>query len=107
MSGYVCKAGEFTVISSLKFETNLRKYGPYGEEKGMYFSIPKMGGKIVGFYGKSGWLLDSIGVYYRLPKMLKPPITSNNLEHNSMAALKLHIAAIQKSQKDAAGTGST
>lgn len=51
------------VIRSLTFHTNIRKYGPYGVEKGTYFSLPVSGGKIIGFHGKSGWFLDSIGVH--------------------------------------------
>lgn len=93
ISGHFGKLNSYTVIRSLKFQTSLRKYRSYGKVKGMYFSLPKMGGKIVGFYGKSGEFLDSTGVYCRLPKMLKPPNTSNNLEP-SMAALKLYAAAI-------------
>jgi len=51
------------VIRSLTFQTNQRKFGPYGVEKGTYFTLPTSGGKIIGFHGKSGWFLDSIGVY--------------------------------------------
>jgi hypothetical protein len=65
-----CISGHFgpishgpTIIRSLTIETNLRKFGPYGVEKGTYFSFPTNGGKIIGFHGKSGWYLDSIGVH--------------------------------------------
>ncbi|GLJ05514.1 hypothetical protein SUGI_0019430 [Cryptomeria japonica] len=51
------------VIRSLIFHTNVRKHGPYGVEQGTYFSFPTSGGKIKGFHGRSGWYLDSIGVY--------------------------------------------
>ncbi|GJN28434.1 hypothetical protein PR202_gb16557 [Eleusine coracana subsp. coracana] len=60
------------VITSLTFRTSAgRMYGPYGSESGARFSIPAAGHYcIVGFWGRSGWLLDSIGVY------MKPSCTS-------------------------------
>ncbi|KAF0891570.1 hypothetical protein E2562_010564 [Oryza meyeriana var. granulata] len=56
------------VITSLTFRTNAgRTYGPYGgtgDEQGTPFSIPAdKGSVVVGFWGRAGWLLDSIGVY--------------------------------------------
>eukprot|EP01018_Ginkgo_biloba_P014194 Gb_17748 [translate_table: standard] len=51
------------VIKSLSFHTNLQVYGPYGVEAGTYFESPSSAGKIVGFFGRSGTLLDSIGIY--------------------------------------------
>uniref|UniRef100_A0ACD5X7W9 Uncharacterized protein n=1 Tax=Avena sativa TaxID=4498 RepID=A0ACD5X7W9_AVESA len=53
------------VVTSLTFRTDKgRTYGPYGEETGTSFSIPAANGAcIVGFWGRSGWLLDAIGVY--------------------------------------------
>lgn len=56
----------WVVIKSLTFHTNKAKYGPCGQEQGTPFETEE-GGKIVGFFGSSGTLLDSIGVY-----MLKP-----------------------------------
>ncbi|XP_062204330.1 mannose/glucose-specific lectin-like [Phragmites australis] len=60
------------VITSLTFRTNIgRSYGPYGSDKaagttGTPFSVPAADGAcIVGFWGRSGWLLDAIGVYVR------------------------------------------
>ncbi|KAK3119620.1 hypothetical protein QOZ80_9AG0672900 [Eleusine coracana subsp. coracana] len=60
------------VITSLTFRTSTdRTYGPYGgggdeeEEEGTRFSIPAASGCIVGFWGRSGWLLDAIGVYIK------------------------------------------
>ncbi|KAF8112434.1 hypothetical protein N665_0064s0066 [Sinapis alba] len=56
-------------IRSLSFESNRKKYGPFGVESGTYFSMPKSDSKIIGFYGKAGWYLDSIGVYLQpVPK---------------------------------------
>ncbi|KAK3119622.1 hypothetical protein QOZ80_9AG0672920 [Eleusine coracana subsp. coracana] len=55
-----------SVITSLRFRTNTgRTYGPYGSESGTSFSIPAASGCIAGFWGRSGWLIDAIGVYIR------------------------------------------
>ncbi|RCV15904.1 hypothetical protein SETIT_3G095300v2 [Setaria italica] len=52
------------VVASLAIETNLREYGPYGEEQDMHFSIPlPKNASVVGFFGSAGNLLDAIGVY--------------------------------------------
>lgn len=50
-------------LRSLSFESNLKKYGPYGVQQGTYFSFPMTEGKIIGFHGRSGWYLDCIGIY--------------------------------------------
>ncbi|GLJ05512.1 hypothetical protein SUGI_0019360 [Cryptomeria japonica] len=55
--------GSPSVIRSLTFQTNRKKYGPYGVSQGTYFSFPTNGAKVKGFHGKSGWYLDSIGVH--------------------------------------------
>ncbi|XP_072955904.1 protein GOS9-like [Typha angustifolia] len=66
ISGHYGSFGNITVIRSLSFSTNLNTtYGPYGEQQGTTFSIPLQEGKIVGFFGRSGALLDAIGVYLR------------------------------------------
>ncbi|KAL6653483.1 hypothetical protein ACP70R_009061 [Stipagrostis hirtigluma subsp. patula] len=65
------------VITSLTFRTNTgRTYGPYGGESssgtGTSFSVPAANGAcIVGFWGRSGWLLDAIGVYIK-PSCFNP-----------------------------------
>ena len=65
ISGYICCLVEYgpVLVRSLMFESNKKKYGPFGIQYGTYFSIPMTGGKIVGFHGRSSWYLDSIGVY--------------------------------------------
>ncbi|XP_065880962.1 jacalin-related lectin 3-like isoform X2 [Euphorbia lathyris] len=50
-----------TVIKSLTFHTNKRKYGPFGDEQGISFSSNI--GIILGFHGRNGWFIDSIGVH--------------------------------------------
>lgn len=51
------------MIRSLTFNSNKRKFGPFGVEVGTPFSMPMEGGQIVGFKGTSGWYLDAIGFY--------------------------------------------
>ncbi|KAM3312118.1 hypothetical protein ACQJBY_032233 [Aegilops geniculata] len=61
-----CSYVRAVVVTSLTFRTDKgRTYGPYGKETGTPFSIPAANGCIVGFWGRSGWLLDAIGVYIR------------------------------------------
>ncbi|XP_059650706.1 jacalin-related lectin 3-like [Cornus florida] len=58
-------AHKYHVVKSLRIQSNMKQYGPYGEEKGTYFITPVTTGKIVGFFGRNGSLLDSIGVYIK------------------------------------------
>ncbi|KAJ4838015.1 hypothetical protein Tsubulata_030946 [Turnera subulata] len=60
------------LVRSLVFESNRKKYGPFGIQQGTHFSFPLTGGKVVGFHGRSSWHLDSIGVY------LKPHFFNRN-----------------------------
>lgn len=58
------------VIRSLTFETSEKKSSTIGVEQGTPFSLPSnqladTATKIVGFHGRSGWFLDSIGVYVK------------------------------------------
>lgn len=56
------------IIESLEFITNKQSYGPYGAAKpqGQVRSTQK-GGKIVGFFGKSGYFVDQLGVIISFP----------------------------------------
>lgn len=49
-----------TVIKSLTTE---RKYGPFGNEQGTAFSSYIQDGMVIGFHGRGGWFIDSIGVH--------------------------------------------
>ncbi|XP_024023820.1 agglutinin alpha chain isoform X2 [Morus notabilis] len=54
-------------IQSLTFQTNQRTFGPYGPETGgTPFSLPIRNGLIVGFSGRTGEVLDAIGVHLAL-----------------------------------------
>lgn len=62
-------------MRSLTFECNKRTYGQYGVQQGKYFTLPISKGNIVGFHGKFGWYLDTIGVYIE-PTHKASPISS-------------------------------
>lgn len=63
IAGYYGNFGDLYVVRSLTFGTNVSTYGPYGAEEGTAFSVPVEDGKITGFFGRSGALLDAVGVY--------------------------------------------
>lgn len=70
IEGHYGKISEWGPVSirSLTFKSNKKTYGPFGIEQGTYFSLPAAragSSKIVGFFGKSGWFLDSIGAYLK------------------------------------------
>jgi hypothetical protein len=48
-------------ITSITFKSNFRAYGPYGKHGKDIFKSES--GKIVGFWGGYGSILDSIGVF--------------------------------------------
>ncbi|TVU13638.1 hypothetical protein EJB05_37058, partial [Eragrostis curvula] len=53
-----------TVITSLKFVTNVQTFGPWATEIGTPFSVPVGSGSgIVGFFARAGKYLDAIGVH--------------------------------------------
>ncbi len=54
-----------TGISSITFKSNIQSYGPYGTGGEIYFTSGI--GKIVGFWGRSGMVLDQIGVFIANP----------------------------------------
>jgi hypothetical protein len=76
ISGYFGQYGPHKVLLSLTFHTNQRKLGPCGAEVGPSFET-EVGGKIVGIFGSSGDLVDSIGVY-----MLKPRSSEDDLSES-------------------------
>ncbi|XP_031402625.1 jacalin-related lectin 3-like [Punica granatum] len=63
ISGYLREHLGKLILQSISFNSNTRKYGPFGREVGIPFSGPSTGGKIVGFYGSCNGHLDSIGAY--------------------------------------------
>lgn len=85
ISGHYGQISEYgpAVVRSLVLESNKRRYGPFGFKRGTHFSLSLTGGKIVGFHGRSGHHLDSIGVH------LKPFVVVKSAHSQSQA----HILA--------------
>ncbi|KAK2996072.1 hypothetical protein RJ640_002655 [Escallonia rubra] len=50
-------------ITSLRFITNVKAYGPFGSETGTFASSPSRDCVIAGFHGRAGLALDAIGIY--------------------------------------------
>lgn len=103
VSGYYgsLSSGSPASIRSLTFESNQEKYGPFGFEQGMRFSFPMAGGKIVGFHGRSGWYLDSIGFYLKQLKSSNPskalvPSQSQTLKHNGRYGYNVMDGTVSK-----------
>ncbi|KAK6938882.1 Jacalin-like lectin domain [Dillenia turbinata] len=69
-----------TIIKSLTFHTTKGKHGPFGEEQGTPFSTNLKEGKIVGFHGRKGLLLDALGVHVIEGKVRPAPGPSDALK---------------------------
>ncbi|KAK4279978.1 hypothetical protein QN277_011666 [Acacia crassicarpa] len=76
ISGTYGKYKGHKVIRSLSFITNLNTYGPFGTASGASFTIPIQGSLVIGFYGRAGYYLDSIGIIVQ-PSFVKP-VDSHN-----------------------------
>lgn len=64
ISGTIGTFQRSEVITSLKIVTLKGAPRSYGRVNGTPFRVPVLdGGKIVGFFGRSGQFLDAIGVY--------------------------------------------
>lgn len=50
-----------TIVASLTIQTNLKRYGPFGEEEGTPFTSDE-GSRVIGFHGKAGYILGCLGV---------------------------------------------
>ncbi|KAI3738652.1 hypothetical protein L2E82_28717 [Cichorium intybus] len=69
ISGTVGSFAGSDVVMSLRFQTNQKRYGPFGSDKGTHFSFDGKGGVIIGFHGRFGSFIDAIGIYL-MPKSL-------------------------------------
>ncbi|KAL6144592.1 hypothetical protein ACLB2K_055283 [Fragaria x ananassa] len=72
ISGYYCGVtwivGAPVVLRSLKFESNKRTFGPFGNQFGTPFTFKvKDSDRIVGFKGRKGRYLDAIGFHSKPP----------------------------------------
>nr|CAB3478476.1 unnamed protein product [Digitaria exilis] len=75
ISGCYGAVGNSVVLRSLIFESSCSKYGPFGTEQGTSFSLPVSSGKIVGFHGRSGSSIHSIGCH--LNKEISTKLSKN------------------------------
>ena len=67
VSGYVGPSSRLatktSVVRSLTFKTNTGQvFGPYGVSDGTPFELPVGNGKIAGFNGSTGQVLNAIGI---------------------------------------------
>ena len=51
-----------TIVKSITFHTTKRSYGPFGDQQGFSFSSGA-NGIVVGFHGRKGYFVNSIGVH--------------------------------------------
>lgn len=88
-----------TGIRSLTFHTNRRRYGPYGDEYGTYFSTSFTNGRIVGFHGREGWYIDGIGVHVQEGKVAPQRVSSRPVAAIS-PSLRYDMLAQAQSEMD-------
>jgi hypothetical protein len=77
-----------TVIKSITFHTTKKSHGPFGDEHGTFFSSCLTDGRIVGFHGRGGWYIDSIGVHVLEGKVL-PQKAADDTSPSRQTALAL------------------
>ncbi|KAF7027329.1 hypothetical protein CFC21_039374 [Triticum aestivum] len=63
MKGHAGEFGGSYLVGALTLVGNRRSFGPYGTRKGAPFELPAAGGRIIGFHGRSGGLVDALGIY--------------------------------------------
>jgi hypothetical protein len=74
-----------TVIKSITFHTTKKSHGPFGDEHGTFFSSCLTDGRIVGFHGRDGWYVDSIGVHVLEGKVLSQKAADTSPSRQSSA----------------------
>lgn len=75
-----------TVVKSITFHTTKKIHGPFGDEHGTFFSSCLTDGRIVGFHGRAGWYIDSIGVHVLEGKVLPQRTEPGGLADGSPSA---------------------
>jgi len=91
--------GGSPVIRSLAFRSSQRAYGPFGAAEGTPFTFPVDGGVIVGFYGRSGWQLDAVGLYVAA---LRPERMYDRVQKIGLSAYRavMHRIGPQQQQQE-------
>ncbi|CAM6047206.1 unnamed protein product [Sphagnum compactum] len=64
-----------TCVTSITFKTNIKTYGPYGNPKSGDQSFTSSSGKILGFWGGSGQVLDRLGIF--ITDTTRSPLSNN------------------------------
>jgi len=87
-------------VKSLAFYTNKKKYGPFRDEQGISFSSRSNNGVIVGFHGRKGWFIDSIGVHvlegtFSISRPTPRP-TYESIDTNEVQVYKVRIPRLQR-----------
>uniref|UniRef100_A0A8R7PNZ7 Jacalin-type lectin domain-containing protein n=1 Tax=Triticum urartu TaxID=4572 RepID=A0A8R7PNZ7_TRIUA len=54
------------LVGTVTFVSNRCTFGPYGMGEGAPFELPAAGGRIIGFHGRSGGLLNALGTYVKM-----------------------------------------
>lgn len=71
VTGHLGNTNDCFMVKSLKFDTNLRSYGPYGEEQGIPFELQGINGQIIGFHGRSSAKgLCALGAYIKVCRII-------------------------------------
>ncbi|RRT65609.1 hypothetical protein B296_00031586 [Ensete ventricosum] len=79
-----------TAVKSLMFHTTKRGYRPYRDELGTFFSSSLVDGMIIGFHGRSGWYIDSVGVHAlkeKVPSACGPANDSKRCNDKALSLL--------------------
>ncbi|KAJ3700951.1 hypothetical protein LUZ61_004656 [Rhynchospora tenuis] len=63
--GHIAPWGNTLQVRSLKIETNMNSYGPFGTQEGNPFELPAMGGGVIGLFARAGSMVEAIGVYVK------------------------------------------
>lgn len=66
VKGWLGNYGGCFLVGSVTFVSNRRTFGPYGMGEGAPFELPAAGGRIIGFHGRSGGLLNALGTYVKM-----------------------------------------
>ncbi|CAL9102457.1 unnamed protein product [Musa textilis] len=79
-----------TAVKPLAFHTTKRDYGPYGDKQGTFFSSSLVDGMIIGFHGRSGWYINSVGVHSlegKVPSAYGPSSDSKRCNDKALSLL--------------------
>ncbi|XP_057539349.1 jacalin-related lectin 3-like isoform X3 [Amaranthus tricolor] len=73
-----------TIIKSITFRTNRSSYGPFGDQQGISFTSGTVDGAIIGFHGRNGYFVHSLGVHVLERKTFLPRLYPYDLSRPSL-----------------------